>query len=95
MTPINEAHVLKRTTGQPEKFDAVKLHSSIVAACLAVRAHDGEAHVTAERVCRHVLDWLTTKSEVTSADIRRVAAAHLSNYHSEASYMYEHHPLMV
>ena len=95
MNAMNETHVIKRQTGHPEKFDPLKLHSSIVAACLAVRALEGEAHVTAERVCRHVLDWLTTKSEVTSADIRRVAASHLSTYHSEAAYMYEHHPLMV
>lgn len=95
MNNMNETHVLKRQTGHPERFDPLKLHSSIVAACLAVRALEGEAHVTAERVCRHVLDWLTTKSEVTSADIRRVAASHLNTYHSEAAYMYEHHPLMV
>lgn len=92
---MNDAHVLKRKSGHPEQFDPLKLHSSIVAACLAVRALEGEAHVTAERVCRHVLDWLTTKSEVTSADIRRVAASHLNTYHAEAAYMYEHHPLMV
>lgn len=92
---MNDAHIIKRNSLAPERFDPLKLHASIVAACLAVRALDGEAHVIAERVCRHVIDWLTTKSEVTSADIRRVAAAHLSNYHSEAGYMYEHHPLIV
>lgn len=92
---MDQAHIIKRRTGEPERFDPLKLHSSIVAACLAVRALEGEAHTTAERVCRHVLDWLTTKSEVTSADIRRVAASHLSTYHPEAAYMYEHHPLMV
>lgn len=92
---MNGAYVLKRKTGTPEHFDPLKLHASVVAACLAVRTLEGEAHVTAERVCRHVLDWLTTKSEVTSADIRRVAAGHLYHYHSEAAYMYEHHPLMV
>jgi len=92
---MNDAHIIKRRTGLPEPFDPLKLHSSIVAACLAVRTLEGEAHVTAERVCRHVIDWLTTKSEVTSADIRRIAAAHLTNYHAEAGYMYEHHPLMV
>lgn len=92
---MNESFVLKRKDSMPEKFDPLKLHASVVAACLAVRALEGEAHVTAERVCRHVLDWLTTKSEVTSADIRRVAATHLNNYHAEAAYMYEHHPLMV
>jgi len=92
---MQDTHIIKRSTNQPERFDPLKLHASIVAACLAVRALEGEAHVTAERVCRHVLDWLTTKSEVTSADIRRVAASHLTTYHSEAAYMYEHHPLMV
>lgn len=95
MNSISETHVLKRKDGMPETFDPLKLHTSIVAACLAVRALEGEAHVTAERVCRHVIDWLTTKSEVTSSDIRRVTASHLNNYHAEAGYMYEHHPLMV
>ena len=78
-----------------EEFDPLKLHQSVVAACLAVRAFKGEAHAPAERVCRHVLDWLTTKTEVTSADIRRVAALHLTNYHPEAAYMYEHHRLIA
>lgn len=90
-----ETHIIKRRSGMPEQFDPVKLHASVVAACLAVRTLEGEAHLTAERVCRHVIDWLTTKSEVTSADIRRVASAHLSNYHADAGYMYEHHPLIV
>lgn len=78
-----------------EDFDALKLHQSVVAACLAVRAFEGEAHGTAERVCQHVIDWLMTKEEVTSADIRRVAASHLTNYHPEAAYMYEHHRLIA
>lgn len=95
MNEMNSTHIIKRKSGLPEQFDPLKLHSSVVAACLAVRALDGEAHLVAERVCRHVIDWLTTKSEVTSADIRRVTAGHLSNYHSDAAYMYEHHPLMV
>jgi len=92
---MNETHVIKRKTHEPEKFDPLKLHSSIVAACLAVRTLEGEAHTTAERVCQHVIDWLTTKSEVTSADVRRVAASHLANYHADAAYMYEHHPLIA
>ena len=78
-----------------EDFDPLKLHQAVVAACLAVRAFEGEAHSTAERVCRHVIDWLGTKTEVTSADIRRVAAVHLTQYHPEAAYMYEHHELIA
>lgn len=89
------AYVVKRSTLQSEPFDPLKLHSSIVAACLAVRAFEGEAHATAERVCRGVIDWLNTKTEVTSADIRRVAAQYLTAYHEEAAYMYEHHRLIV
>lgn len=90
-----DTYVLKRQTNNSEAFDPMKLHQSIVAACLAVRALEGEAHVTAERVCRHVIDWLVVKTEVTSADIRRVAASHLNTYHSEAAYMYEHHLLIA
>jgi hypothetical protein len=92
---MTDAYVLKRETKYSEAFDPMKLHQSIVAACLAVRAVEGEAHVTAERVCRHVIDWLLTKTEVTSADIRRVAATHLHTYHPEAAYMYEHHLLIA
>lgn len=92
---MKEAYVLKRHTMHSEAFDPMKLHQSIVAACLAVRAFEGEAHLTAERVCRHVIDWLMSKNEVTSADIRRVAATHLSTYHPEAAYMYEHHLLIA
>ena len=92
---MTTAHVVKRHTKHSEAFDPLKLHQSIVAACLAVRALEGEAHLTAERVCRHVIDWLTSKTEVTSADIRRVAANHLTVYHPEAAYMYEHHLLIA
>lgn len=88
-------YVVKRTDKKTEGFDPLKLHSSIVSACLAVRALEGEAHTTAERVCKSVIDWLETKAEITSADIRRVAAASLQAYHPEAAYIYEHHRLVI
>lgn len=89
-----DAYVVKRAM-HSEQFDPLKLHHSVVAACLAVRSLEGEAHVTAEHVCRRVIQWLTNKSEVTSADIRRVAATHLQTFHPEAAYMYEHHLLIA
>ena len=92
---MNDVYIVKRQQRTPEAFDPVKLHNSIAAACLAVRAFEGEAHITAERVCKAVLDWLMTKKEVTSADLRRVAAKHLTLYHPEAAYIYEHHRLIV
>ena len=72
-----------------EKFDPLKLHTSVMAACYAVRALEGEAHVTARQVCERVIEWLHTKTEVTSRDIRRVATNFLKLYHPEAAFMYE------
>ncbi len=78
-----------------EPFDPLKLHSSIVSACLSVRAPEGEAHSTAELVCRGVIDWLAGKHEVTTRDIRRVASRHLETYHPDAAYMYQNENVMI
>jgi len=92
---MKQVYVLKRHRNHSELFDPMKLHQSITEACLAVRSFEGEAHVTAERVCNKVLDWLMTKTEVTSSDIRRIAAGHLTIYHPEAAYLYEHHRSII
>lgn len=89
------AHVIKRRSQHSEHFDPLKLHRSIVSACLAARAFEGEAHTIAERVCRNVIDWLHTKTEVTSADIRRVASQYLRIYHDDAAYMYEQYRWII
>lgn len=78
-----------------EKFDPLKLHTSVMAACYAVRALEGEAHLTARHVCERVIEWLNTKTEVTSQDIRRVAANFLKQYHPDAAYVYEKYREMV
>lgn len=88
---MKEVYVLKRKSKHSEPFDPLKLHRSIASACMAVRALEGEAHITAQKVCGKVLDWLLTKTEVTSADIRRVTTTHLQQYHPEAAYLYEQH----
>lgn len=74
-----------------ESFSRDKLHSSIRAACLSVRSHDGEATKTADKVCDAVAAWLELRPEVTSQDVRRVASKHLTRYHPDAAYLYEHH----
>ncbi len=89
------AYVVKQNSHDSEVFDPLKLHTSIVNACMAVRAFEGEAHNAAQHVCRAVIDWLEAKTEVTSEDIRRVAAQQLTIYHPEAAYMYEQHNVMV
>jgi transcriptional regulator NrdR family protein len=78
-----------------ERFDQDKLRASVVAACLSVRSPHGEAETAASTVCNVVLAWLEDKPEVTSGDIRRVAAAHLHRLHPEAAYLYKHHRLVL
>lgn len=80
---------------ESQLFDPLRLHQSIVAACMAVRSYEGEAHETAKHVCEKVIDWLAPKDEVTSGDIRRIAAKHLSVYHPEAAYIYQNLEMMV
>ncbi len=74
-----------------ELFDADKLQKSLVAACLASGVPEGYADTTARRVADEVATWLQGKPEVTSSDLRRVAARHMKPYHPDASYLYEHH----
>lgn len=89
-------NIVKRGGRRPsEPFTIEKLHASIIAACLSVRAPSGEADTIATHVCKIVSDWCDTKPEVTSNDLRRVAAESLEKYHSEAAYLYKHHRLVL
>lgn len=78
-----------------ERFARDKLHASIVAACLSVRAPEGQADNTAKLVCDGVIEWLASRPEVTSNDIRVVASRHLQRYHPEAAYLYEQHRITI
>ena len=88
--------IVKRSGKRPsEPFSERKLHNSIVAACLSVRSPAGEADTIADKVCQKVQEWCATKPEVTSNDIRRIAAAALDTYQPEAAYLYKHHRLVL
>ncbi|MDQ5932523.1 MAG: transcriptional repressor NrdR [Patescibacteria group bacterium] len=82
----------KRTS---ERFNPDKLHASVYAACLSVRSPEGMARTAADSVCTVVIDWCHAKPEVTSNDLRRVAAGHLERIHPEAAYLYKHHRLVL
>ncbi len=85
-------HVVKASRGKhPEVFNGNKLHASVVAACASSGTPVGQAESIARRVVAEVEEWLESRPEVTSADIRRVAARYLKTYHPDASYLYEHH----
>lgn len=88
--------VVKRNGERPtEDFDRDKLHASVRAACLSVRSPEGEAEITARRVCDVVELWLAQKLEVTSHDLRRKATEALESFHPEAAYLYKHHRLVM
>ncbi len=88
--------VIKQQGSRPtERFDPTKLHTSIVAACLSVRTPEGEADTTATNVVNTVIIWCDNKPEITSHDLRRVAAASLKKYHPEAAYLYEQHTHII
>ena len=88
--------VVKRSGSRPtESFDVNKLLHSIRAACLSVRSPEGEAEDTAHQVVGAVILWVDTKPAITSYDIRRLASAHLTRYHPEAAYFYQHHKSII
>ncbi len=78
-----------------EAFRPEKLHASIVAVCLSVRTPVGQAESIAKAVTASVSDWLEQKPEVTSSDIRKIAAQYLKTHHADAAYMYEHHKKLL
>ncbi len=81
----------KRLQQAIEPFNREKLHKSIVVSCISSGAPTGQAESIARKVTDEVLTWLEKRPEVTSTDIRRVAAARLKTYHPDASYLYENH----
>jgi transcriptional regulator NrdR family protein len=78
-----------------ERFDQKKLHTSVRAACLSVRSPEGMAESAADSVCTVVIEWCRTRPEITSDDLRRVAALQLERIHPEAAYLYKHHRLVL
>jgi len=88
--------IVKRNGQRPsENFSQEKLHASILAACLSVRTPVGQAESIAHAVSDIFISWLETKPEVTSQDVRRIAAKHLRTHHPDAAYIYEQHRLTI
>lgn len=88
--------IVKRNGRRPtEAFQPEKLQKSIEAACLSAGSAPGQAESIARAVTREVADWLSARPEVTSHDIRHVAARHLKNHHPDAAYLYEQHRITL
>lgn len=84
--------IVKNNGGRPsESFQRGKLHASIVAACLTAGTPPGQAESIARAVTEEVINWLASRPEVTSHDLRRITAKHLHTHHPDAGYLYEQH----
>lgn len=87
--------IVKRGRRPNEPFVRDKLRRSIIAACLSVHTPSGQADDIADKACDSVIIWLSTRPEVTSADLRRKAADSLHVHHPEAAYLYRHHTMII
>lgn len=87
--------VIKNGARPSEVFDPEKLHQSILASCLSVRAPAGQAEDIAGRVTVAVMHWCQKRPEITSADIRRTATKHLRPLHEDAAYIYQNDKSMM
>lgn len=88
-------YIVEPKNHHSELFDPIRLHQSIVQSCFAVKSFEGEAHLTAENVCKSVIQWLADKTEVTRTDLRRIASQALRTYHPEAAYLYENEQYII
>ncbi|PLS80946.1 hypothetical protein CYG49_03665 [Candidatus Saccharibacteria bacterium] len=83
-----DVSVVKRD-GSIVDYDGRKLRASVIAAAKSTRTPVGEAEITADRVCKHTERWLSKKTEVTSADLRRKTAEALLAFNPDAAYIYK------
>lgn len=96
MKPNLSVDVVKRSGKRPtEPFKREKLQASIVAVCLSTRTPEGQAEITARYVCDAVECWLEKRQEITSQDLRLIAAKNLKNQNPEATYLYEQHRIII
>lgn len=84
------SHIVKRH-GHKEKYDSRKVYASVYAALLALRTHEGEAEVVADKVTREVNAWVTGKKEVTSHEIFVKTEAVLKSINPDAAFIYTTH----
>lgn len=88
---VQKRKTRKRLQSRVEPFNREKLHQSIAIACISSGAPTGQAEAIAKKVTSEVMIWLEKRPEVTSADLRRIAAQRLKTHHPDASYLYENH----
>lgn len=88
--------IVKRGGRRPtESYERAKLERSIRAALRSVKTPDGQSEDTARAVCDIVDQWLESRREVTSDDLRRKATDALNPFHPEAAFIYKNFKIIM
>lgn len=82
-------YIVKRK-GHTEPYDRGKLHASICSVSLASGEVFWDIDLIAEETLQDVEAWLEAKHEVTSNDIRRIAADALAKHSGDAAHLYRY-----
>ncbi|OHA47575.1 MAG: hypothetical protein A2806_03175 [Candidatus Terrybacteria bacterium RIFCSPHIGHO2_01_FULL_48_17] len=85
-----EKHIVKRK-GHTEPYDEKKVYASVYAACRNAHALEQESEQIADKVTKHVSEWIVTKDQVTSREIFERVVQTLTPLHKDAAFMYETH----
>ena len=80
---------------QTETYERAKLERSIRSALRSLKTPDGQTEDTARAVCDLVEQWLESRHEVTSEDLRRKAGEALHPLHPEAAFIYKNYKVIM
>lgn len=88
--------VVKRGGKRPtESYQRAKLERSVRAALHSLKTPEGQAGDVAAAVCDIVEQWLQSRHEITSDDLRRKATEALTPLHTEAAFMYKNYNVIL
>jgi transcriptional regulator NrdR family protein len=82
-------HVVKRA-GHSEEYDERKVYASAYSACLMVRESHETAEMIAAKVTELVNEWLQSKHEITTDDLRRKISEFLKLFDDDAAHIFKH-----
>jgi transcriptional regulator NrdR family protein len=91
MKPI----VIKYSGEKDGEFSRQKLVESILINARSIKVPAGQAEEIANSVADDVERWLSSRSEVTTSDIHRIASGSLKKLHKDLAYLYNNSYKMI
>mgnify|MGYP001246245199 CR=1 FL=1 len=82
--------IVKRK-GHTEEFDEKKVYGSVYAACASAHYEECDCEKTSDEITKKLKNFVKTKKQVQSTDIRKKIEAELKKKDEELAFFYEHH----